>query len=109
MNDGKLIGVAFIDLWKAFDTVNHSILLMKLNEMGASDVTLKWFNSYLTGRVQRVCFKKSFSNTMDVNAGVPQRSILGPLLRQIKKKNCCVALLGIKFEGWVGRSKIFFF
>ena len=80
MNDGKLTGVAFIDLRKAFDSVNHSILLKKLHEMGASDVTLKWFNSYLTGRVQRVCFKKSFSNTMDVNAGVPQGSILGPLL-----------------------------
>ena len=80
MNNGKLTGVAFIDLRKAFDTVNHSLLLKKLHEMGASDVTLKWFHSYLSGRVQKVCFKKSFSDTLDVNTGVPQGSILGPLL-----------------------------
>ena len=70
--------VAFIDLRKAFDTVNHSILLKKLHDMGATDLTLKWFLSYLSGRVQRVCFKKSLSD--NVNTGVPQGSILGPLL-----------------------------
>ena len=54
MNDGKMTGVTFIDLRKAFDTVNHSILLQKLHDMGANDLTLKWFHSYLSGRVQRV-------------------------------------------------------
>ena len=62
MNDGKMTGVAFIDLRKAFDTENHSILLKKLHDMGATDLTLKWFLSYLSRRVQRVfkkeCFKK---------------------------------------------------
>jgi hypothetical protein len=42
MNDGKLTGVAFIDLRKAFDTVNHEILLCKLRDMGASDITMNW-------------------------------------------------------------------
>ena len=80
MNNGKLSGVAFIDLRTAFDTVNHCILLNKLKAIGASDVALKWFRSYLTGRTQRVHFKKSLSNPLEVNAGVPQGSILGPLL-----------------------------
>ena len=48
--------------------------------MGATDLTLKWFLSYLSGRVQRVCFKKSLSDVLNVNTGVPQGSILGPLL-----------------------------
>ncbi len=80
MNEGKMTGVAFIDLRKAFDTVNHSILLKKLHDLGANAVTLKWFKSYLMDRVQRVSFKKSLSDALDVNTGVPQGSILGPLL-----------------------------
>ena len=48
--------------------------------MGATDITMKWLNSYLTGRVQKVCFKKSYSDALNVNTGVPQGSILGPLL-----------------------------
>ena len=79
MNDGKMTGVAFIDLRKAFDTVNHSILLKKLHDVGATDLTLKWSLSYLSGRVQRVCFKKSLSDVLNVNTGV-QGSTLGPLL-----------------------------
>ena len=58
MNDEKMTRVAFIDLRKTFDTVNHSILLKKLLDMGATDLTLKWFLSYLSGRVPRVRFKK---------------------------------------------------
>ena len=48
--------------------------------MGATDVTLKWFLSYLSGRVQRVCFKESLSDVLNVTTCVPQGSILGPLL-----------------------------
>ena len=80
MNEGKMTGVAFIDLRKAFDTVNHTILLQKLHDIGATSVTLKWFESYLTGRVQQVFFKKTLSDALDVDTGVPQGSILGPLL-----------------------------
>ena len=49
-------------------------------DIDASDVTLKWFRSYLTDRTQRVNFKKSLSHPLKVNTGVPQGSILGPLL-----------------------------
>ena len=80
INSGKMTGVAFIDLRKAFDTVNHGILIDKLRLIGASSITLKWFRSYLSGRMQSVTFKDTISSKLPVNIGVPQGSILGPLL-----------------------------
>ena len=79
MNAGNMTGVAFIDLRKAFDTVNHNILLSKLQNLGASVSALSWFNSYLKCRTQRVHFKDSLSNSCFVSTGVPQGSVLGPL------------------------------
>ena len=80
INAGKLTGVAFIDLRKAFDTVNYDILLKKLCNIGASYNTIKWFKSYLTERKQRVSFNGVVSGSSQLNTGVPQGSILGPLL-----------------------------
>ena len=60
MNSGKMTGVAFVDLRKAFDTVNHEILLNKLYEIGATDITVKWFRSYLTKRTQKGIFQRVF-------------------------------------------------
>ena len=80
MNSGSMTGVVLIDLRKAFDTVNHDILLTKLQDIGASGLTLKWFKSYLSGRYQKVSFKDSLSDALEVSTGVPQGSILGPLL-----------------------------
>ncbi len=54
IDEGKMCGMVLLDLQKAFDTVNHSILLDKLSVMDFSSKVIAWFNSYLTGRVQRV-------------------------------------------------------
>ena len=70
----------FIDLKKAHDTVNHSILLEKLDSYGIRGITLKWFESYLNGRKQRVKIGSMFSEWQNVNIGVPQGSVLGSLL-----------------------------
>ena len=70
----------YIDLSKAFDTLNHEILLSKLNYYGISGAENNLFCSYLTGRRQFVDFKGSISNSLAVTTGVPQGSILGPLL-----------------------------
>ena len=70
----------FIDLKKAFDTVNHSILLEKLYRYGIRGLPSNWFRSYLADRSHRVKIGSSFSNYEIVNIGIPQGSILGPVL-----------------------------
>ena len=69
----------FIYLRKAFDTVNHEILLMKLEHYGIRDV-LNWFQSYLSNRKQYVSITRESSEPLEINCGVPQGSVLGPLL-----------------------------
>ena len=80
IDDGKEIRVIFCDISKAFDRVWHEGLLFKLRRMGISGTLLEWFKSYLDQRHQRVVLEGSFSDFKEVKAGVPQGSILGPLL-----------------------------
>ena len=70
----------FIDLQKAFDTVDREILLYKLNRYGIRGIANNWFNSYFTGRYQTTLIGTKFSKKERVICGVPQRSVLGPLL-----------------------------
>ncbi len=76
----KFVCGVFIDLEKAFDTVNHEILLSKLDHYGIRGVAKLWFKSYLALRTQRVRLDGITSEYLNVNCGVPQGSILGPLL-----------------------------
>ena len=70
----------FIDLSKAFDTLDHQILLNKLNYYGIEGPQLQWFKSYLTGRLQSVKYNNIISCKLELTTGVPQGSVLGPLL-----------------------------
>ncbi len=76
----NLCGMVLLDLQKAFDTVNHSILLDKVGAMGFSDTVKSWVASYLSGREQRVEVGGMLSESKTVYNVVPQGSVLGPLL-----------------------------
>ena len=77
---GKLSAALFLDLSAGFDVVNIGLLVKKLAIYKFHEETLKWFESYLNGRKQCVMIESSFSKYIDVPWGVPQGSILGPLL-----------------------------
>ena len=80
LDNGKFACGVFIDLQKAFDTVNHDILLSKLNHYGIRGVAFDWFKSYLSDRTQYVTINNERSEIQTIKYGVPQGSILGPLL-----------------------------
>ena len=80
IDQGQLTGAVFIDLRKAFDTVNHDVLLDKLTEIGVLGHERDWFSHYLMNRTQSVEFQGVTSCPVGISVGVPQGSILGPLL-----------------------------
>ena len=76
----ELVGIMAFDLSAAFDTLEHSLLLRKLESANIKGIPLKWFQSYLSDRSQRVLWNSIISKYLPLNKGVPQGSILGPIL-----------------------------
>ena len=89
LNKNLKVASVFLDMSKAFDCVDHNILLHKLYKCGIRGVAYSWFVSYLTGRYQKVLVNGILSeNTCLIKHGVPQGSILGPLLYLIYVNDC---------------------
>ena len=92
LDDNKHVAGVFVDLKKAFDTADHDILIDKLDHYGVRGVAKDWFISYLKGRRQFVVIENETSSTQEILTGVPQGSILGPLLFliYINDLNTCI-------------------
>jgi len=81
LDRGDMVGVVYLDIAKAFDTINHSLLLHKLKvQFNLSDQLCQWIKCYLSNRVQAVAANSTVSPYLSIGSGVPQGSVLGPLL-----------------------------
>ena len=97
LDDGKYSAGVFVDLKKAFDTVDHNIILKKLDYYGVRGIANEWFASYLKNRKQFVSISGHISSTQVIQADVSQGSILGPLLFLLHMNDLNKSIKNLRF------------
>ena len=107
MDRKELTAVVLLDLSKAFDSIEHSLLFKKLHSMGVSRKALDWFKSYLSDRTQSVRIGHAISEARAITYGVPQGSILGPALFSIYINDLPTTPIVCPLESYVDDSKIY--
>ena len=98
----------FLDFSKAFDTVNHEILLLKMNHLGIRGNMLSWFRSYLHNRRQKVFVAGHLSEAAEITMGVPQGSVLGPILFLLYINDMSRSSSLLKFVHFADDTTVFF-
>ena len=107
IDNGSLNSVVFLDIQKVFDTVDHEIMLNKLRCYGVQEEELKFFVSYLDGRQQCTSVNGTMSSPREITCGVPQGSILGPLLFIIYMNDLPLSVKGANITMYADDTSLF--
>jgi hypothetical protein len=107
MDEKKITAMVLIDLSKAFDSISHDTLLYKLKCLGTSQQATNWFEDYLTNRQQATRIGSSLSDYLYITHGVPQGSILGPMLFGLYMNDLPSVIKHCRIESYVDDTKIY--
>ena len=107
LDNHESVDVIYLDIAKAFDTVSHPKLMHKLDSLNLPPKLTAWIKDFLTNRCQRVKIEQSFSNESPVTSGVPQGTVLGPILFLIYINDICEAVSHCKIKIFADDTKIY--